>query len=189
MRKALVLGVAALALIAFSGMAAGSVYMQYWEVMNSNGWIYYGELVPDYTFYGKYNYNDHMVWKEFDGVIYVPTHENWHISYTTKSLYLGKPCLILHYNMMYHLEFSPKGESLKYMGYMHLTDPAAADPATQWYLWYPGLTYYITKMKGFGAIEDTTVLMEWIFENVPYDMIPLISEMNFGNVQVSVSIL
>jgi hypothetical protein len=195
MKKALVLGVAAVALIAFSGMAAGSVYMQYWEVMNSNGWIYYGELVPDYTFYGKYNYNDHMVWKEFDGEIYVPTHENWHINWDTKTLYMGKPCLILHYNFMYHLEFTPKRSHYKVYGYMHLTDPAAADPATQWYLWYPGLTPIVTKWKGGPleppkpTIEDTTLLMDWIFEKVPYDMIPLIDRMDFGNVQVSVSLL
>jgi len=187
MRKALVLGVAALALIAFSGMAAGSVYMQYWEVLNSKGWIYYGELVPGYTFYGKYNYNDHMVWKEFDGVIYVPTHENWHISWQTKDLYNGKPCLFAHYNFMYHMEFTPTKDTLKYRAFFHLVDPAAADPDIQYYLWYPGMTPYIPPIK--PTVEDTTLLMDWIFNELDFTLIPLIDYMEFNGVSVSVSLL
>jgi hypothetical protein len=189
-KKLLVMGVVVIALISFSGITSSSVYMQYWETMNSNGWIYFGELVPNFTFYGKYNYVNHMLWKEYEGInIWTPTHENWHINFDTKSLYMGKPCLILHYNMMWHIESTPKKDTDKHMGYLHLTDPAAADPSTQMYVYWSGLIPTITKMKGFGAIEDTTVLMEWIFENLPYDMIPLINKMELGGISISVSLL
>jgi hypothetical protein len=190
-KKLLVLGVVVIALLGFSGVASSSVYMQYWDTMNSEGWIYYGELVPGYTFYGKYNYVDHMLWKEYEGInIWTPTHENWHINVDTKTLYKGKPCLILHYNMMWHVEFTPKKDTLKYMGYLHLTDPAAADPTTQWYIWY--LIPAITKIKwgkGHPTIEDTTTLTDFIFENVDFTLIPLIDRIEFGSVSISVSLL
>jgi len=187
-KKLLVMGVVVTALLSFSGIASSSVYMQYWDRINTRGWISYGELVPDFTFFGKYHVVDHFVWKEFDGEIYVPTHENWHISFTTKSLYMGKPCLILHYNMMCHVEFTPKKDTLKFMGYLHLTDPAAADPAEQWYLWYSGLIPYITKYKWakYPTIEDTTTLMDWVFENFDYDLIPLIDRIELFGVEGNV---
>ena len=184
-KKLLVMGVVVIALLSFSGIASSSVYMQYWETMNSNGWIYYGELVPNFTFYGKYNYVNHYIWKEFDGEIYDPSHQNWHINWDTKSLYRGKPCLILHYNFMYHVEFTPKKDTLKYMGYFHLTDPAAADPSTQWYL----IHFYIpciTKLK-WGTIEDTTTLINFIFANFDFALIPLIDRIEFSGVSISVS--
>jgi hypothetical protein len=62
-KKLLVMGVLVIALLGFSGIASSSVYMQYWYTMNSNGWIYYGELVPGYTFYGKYNYVVFVSWQ------------------------------------------------------------------------------------------------------------------------------
>jgi hypothetical protein len=190
-KKLLVMGVVVIALLGFSGIASSSVYMQYWETKNSRGWIYYGEFVPGYTFYGKYNYVDHMVWKEFDGVIYEPTHENWHISWDSKSLYRGKLCLILHYNFMYHVEFTPKKDTLKYQGYLHLTDPAAADPATQLYLVHfkiPAITKFKWG-KGHPTIEDTTTLFDFIFENFDYTLMPLIDRIEFSGVSISVSLL
>jgi hypothetical protein len=196
-KKLLVMGVVVIALISFSGIVSSSVYMQYWETMNSNGYVYYGEHVPGYDYYGKWNYNDHMVWKEFDGEIYVPTHENWHVNWDTKSLYHGKPCLIVHYNFMYHVEFTPKKDTLKFMGYFHLVDPAAADPAEQWYLWYSGMIPVITKLKehkGHPTIEDTTTLIDFIFENIDFTLIPLIDRIELfgtnGNVlTIDISLL
>jgi hypothetical protein len=184
-KKLLVMGVVVIALISFSGIVSSSVYMQYWETMNSKGWMYFGELVPDYTFYGKYNYNDHMVWKEFDGEIYMPTHENWHINWDTKTLYKGKPSVIVHYNFMYHVEFTPKRIYEKFYGYLHLTDPAAgANRIPQWELYLWDLMPAITKIKfpkGYPTIEDTAKLVDWVFENFDYTLIPLIDRIElFG---------
>jgi hypothetical protein len=187
-KKLLVMGVVVIALLTFSGIGSSSVYMQYWETMNSKGWIHYGELVPEYDFYGKYNYVDHMVWKEFDGEIYVPTHENWHINWDTKSLYKGKLCLILHYNFMYSLKYTPAGIREFYMGYAHLTDPAAADPATQWYLIHFHMPI-ITKIKwpkGHPTIEDTTTLIDFIFSNIDFSLIPLINHIDLYDIEGNV---
>ena len=196
-KKLLVMGVVVIALLGFSGIASSSVYMQYWDILNSRGWIYYGELIPGYTFYGKYNYRDHMVWKEFDGEIYVPTHRNWHINWDTKSLYMGKPCLIVHYNFIYHVEFTPKKDTLKCMGYFHVVDPAAADPEKQWLFWWGGLTPAITKFMdqtgdppyGPPTIEDTSTLFDYIFSDFDFALIPLIDRMEFSGVSISVSLL
>ena len=193
-KRLLVMGMVVIALLSFSGIASSSVYMQYWDTMNSKGWIYYGELVPEYEFYGKYNYVDHMIWKEFDGEIYVPTHENWHINWDTKSLYKGKPCVIVHYNFMWHVEWTPTKDTLKYMGYLHLTDPAAAPNPNWpqfWYIWW--MTPAITKIK-WGTIEDTTTLTSYIFENFDYTLIPLIDRIELfgigGNVlTIDISLL
>jgi hypothetical protein len=189
-KKLLVMGVVVIALLGFSGIASSGVYMQYWETMNSKRWIHFGELVPGYDVYGRYNYRDHMVWKEFDGVIYVPTHWNWHINYDLKCLDGNKPITMTHYNFMYNLDFTPTKFKSLYMGYLHVIDPKASDrnwPGESWqgWFWWGGLTPAITKYKNplQPTIEDTTKLIDWVFENLDFSLIPLIDRIDFYDIE------
>jgi hypothetical protein len=213
-KKLLVIGVVVIALLGFSGIVSSSVYMQYWDTMNSKGWIFYGGLVPGYTFYGKYHYNDHMVWKEFNGEIYMPTHENWHINYDTKCLDGNKPITIVHYNFMYQLDYTPTKYKRFWMGYFHAVDPKASDLAyypdgRQAVFYYSGLTPSITKYMNhvygeppygppgggkYPTIEDTTTLIDFIFNNLDFTLIPLIDRIDLydidGNVlTINISLL
>ena len=200
-KKLLVMGAVVIALISFSGIASSGVYMQYWEIMNSKGWIYYGSLgIPGYDFYGKYNYVDHMVWKEFDGEIYVPTHENWHINWDTKSLYHGKPCLITHYNFILQLDYTPTKYKHFAMGYLHIVDPSANEYEPLWRLWLWDMMPIVTKVMDqtgdppygppvggkYPTIEDTTTLIDFIFNNLDFDLIPVINRIDLYDIEGNV---
>lgn len=185
MRKLLVLGIAAIALIAFSGLASGSVYVQSWSVGNSTGWST-SAGPPGYELHGRYSYNDHQQWKEIDGTVYIPSHNNWHINWDCKVTYGGKLVTITHYNFMYQLWFGPRGEGagamadqvMFYMGYLHIVD-IKDDAPINYYCWYPGLTPAITKFKINPTISDTTELWSYIFNEIPFELIPLIDRMEF----------
>jgi hypothetical protein len=197
-KKLLIMGAVVITLISLSGIASSGVYMQYWDGMNSKGWMNYGELLPGYTFYGKYNCVDHMVWKEFDGEIYLPTHENWHINFDTKALDGNKPVTMVHYNFMYQLDYTPTKYKKFYMGYFHVVDPKASDleyQGYQWYLYYSGIMPAITKFMdqrgssppyGPPTIEDTTPLIDFIFNNLDFTLIPLINRIDLFDIDGNV---
>jgi hypothetical protein len=198
-KKLLVIGAVAVTLLGFSGIASSSVYMQYWDTMNSEGWVHYGELLPGYTFWGKYNSVNHMVWKEFNGEIYTPSHENWHVNFDTKCLDGNKPVTMLHYNFMYQLDNTPTRFKQIYMGYFHLVDPKASDleyQGRQWYLYYSGIMPAITKVMDqrgeppygppFPTIEDTTTLIDFIFNNFDFTLIPLINRIDLYDIEGNV---
>jgi hypothetical protein len=65
--------------------------------------------------------------------------------------------------MMWHIESTPKKDTEKYMGYLHLTDPAAADPIPQLHIVHFKIPT-ITKFKwgkGHPTIEDTLYLSKF----------------------------
>lgn len=112
MKKALaILAVAAMTLTAFAGTAQGTVFGQYWDKMNSQGWINQGPVPgPNYQFFVRYQYQDHMVWKEYDGTVYIPSAENLHIGWMIKIVdSTGKPALFSQYHCNLHLWFGPPG--------------------------------------------------------------------------------
>jgi hypothetical protein len=84
------------------------------------------------------------------------------------------------------------------MGYLHLTDPAAgANPTLHWQLYLWEFIPAITKIKwpkGYPTIEDTSTLIDFIFENFDYTLIPLIDRIELlgigGNIlTIDVSLL
>jgi hypothetical protein len=191
-KKLLVMGVVVIALLTFSGIASSSVYMQYWETMNSRGWIDFG-MFANYHIMGRYNYNDHAVWKEFDGEIYVPTHENFHINYDIKCLDGNKPITMTHYNFIYQLDKTPKRYRAFEMGYLHVVDPKSSDlgyngHSWQAWAWLGGFTPAITKYKNplQPTIEDTTKLIDWVFENIDFSLIPLINRIDLYDIEGNV---
>jgi hypothetical protein len=196
-KKLLVMGVVVIALLGFSGIASSSVYMQYWDKMNTKGWIDYG-MLGNYHVMGRYNYNDHMVWKEFDGEIYTPTHENWHYSYDIKCLDGNKPITITKYNFMYQLKSTPTQYKMFYMGFFHLKDPQASNLGLNggeqaWFRYCNRPA--VTKIKyphgppiggKYPTIDDTAKLTDWIFENFDYTLIPLIDRIELFDIKGSV---
>jgi len=124
-----------MALVMFAGLAQGEVYAQYWQTLNSRGWIAPLNIGGGWQVTGHYNYNDHAVWKtDRFGCLYIPYHENWHISWTVKLTRYGKPGVITQYNYMYSLNVQGPIKYIcggtfksKWQGYVRAIDPQAVE--------------------------------------------------------------
>lgn len=213
MKKTLtLLTVAVMTLTALAGVASAEVDMQYWDVLKSDGWINYGNLPgPNYVMYGKYNYNDHLVWKVYDGTTYLDAHENWHISWMTKLVENnGKPAVFITYHLQYSTLFSPKKTWNHYQGRVHFIDPQASEDNTEvtenpWsgifplYGWgYWNMVYTFDKINDDRQgtpypTTDTIPLIDTVFMNIDFAQIPLIDQIELwtpdGYFNIRMSIL
>jgi len=188
MKKVLVLGIAAISLIAFSGFAAGgTLYAWSYTAYNTQGWLDLGHI-GGYHIFGKYNYRAYEAYGMDYGWIYlmdINVHSNWHI----KCIDGNKPITITHYNCLvkYHAEVvDPAGTNIVSKdicrGHLRLIDPKASDkpygyyyPPEQAWMWFTGLNWCLTKVTDHRPhIEDATTLISAIFENVDIALIPLI---------------
>ena len=192
MRKVLVLGVATIALIAFSGLAVGDIWCSYYVEYNTKGWLDHG-TIGNYHIFGKYNYREKQVYSLDHGWIYT-SYYYVHSNFDLKCLDGNKPIMITHYNGLYRYKaemVDPDG-TLKWsdqaVGFFRCIDPRASDlgyypDGTQACWYYSGLKPVITKfMDHRPAAEDSVELIEMIFDNIDYTLIPLIKYIEFRDI-------
>ena len=188
MRKALVLGVAVLSLIAFSGLAAGgTLYGWSYTYYNTQGWLDLG-YSGGYHLMGKYNYRAYEAYGEDYGWLYLMD-QDVHSQFSIKCLDGNKPITITHYNglVKYHAEVVDTAGTYIVSkdicrGHLRLIDPKASDmghmggPDQAWY-WFPGLVWCITKITAPAA--DSTTIMDMVFKNIDATSIPMLQYMVF----------
>ena len=211
MKKALVIGVATISLIAFSGLAVCDVWYTHYVEYNSKGWEDYG-MIGNYHVLGRYNYREKQVYSVDHGWAYLSyhyIHSNWDLKYLDGN----KPITITHYNCIYRYkaEVVDSSGTLKWsekaIGYYRIIDPQASNLKPPWprlpeFFMQDTLTPFITKYMdhsedppyGPPAIEDAVKLTEMIFNNIDFALLPLIKyieirDLNGNSIQIDCEIL